>query len=87
MTDQEFTRNISYVALEMQRQVLQALIIKGVMSAAEATHLLQRTRDQLAEAGRANAVLVIDTYFSEELHKRSWVQRDKLATGEPEGSA
>ena len=87
MTDQELTWSMALVAMDLQRQVLLLLMAKGVISATEATHLLRRTRAQCAEAGKANAVFVIDTYFNEEINKNSWVQRDKLATGEPEGSA
>lgn len=86
MTEHELSKSAALAALDISRQLLQVLIAKDVLTAKEATFVVQRSRDQASQAGRTNIAEIIEVYFGSEL-KGSWVQRDSLYRADPTGSA
>lgn len=86
MTEGELTKSAAFAALDITRQLLQVLIAKDLLTAAEATFVIERSYRQVKDAGRANIAQVIELYFGPEL-KGSWVQRDDLHRKDPSGSA
>lgn len=87
MTNEDLAKNAALVSLDLMRQLLQALIVKDVLTAEEATLLVARTRDQAASGGRSEMVRVIEAYFGPELTGQAWIQRDALFRSRPEGQA
>lgn len=86
MTENELSKSAALAALDINRQLLQLLLAKGLLSAEEATLVISRSHKQAAEGGRDNIAQVIGLYFGPEL-KGSWIQRDGLLRADPEGSA
>lgn len=86
MTENELSKSAAFAALDISRQLLQVLIAKGLLSAEEATFVVNRSHKQAAESGRDNIAKVIELFFGSEM-KGSWIQRDALYRGDPDGSA
>lgn len=87
MHQDELAKNAALVSLDLTRHLLNVLIAKDVLSATEATNVLTRCRAQLDQSGRTNMVKVLDLYFKPEIENQSWIQRDALYRGDPEGTA